>query len=225
MLNETIVSLMPFANKIALLLSDVIEPHVGFRIYYHHPHSFYEDSITLIVMFISLLGINLNVINATLDGGYKLGIIISIIYFLISYLIPNFFFDDLYRAFDFLGVNSNKLIGLIFGIVVVVILDILIIKLKEKYKKRVKKDGNLFNSSWDMANTILKWVVFFGFFLSLHNFLLGGSTIWGKYPKHSWFWGSLMVLTGLNTVREFYNDFSQDILNTGLNSKNKEVAN
>ena len=169
MLNETVVSLMPFATKIAFLLSDVIEPHLGFRIYYHHPHSFYEDVVTLIVMFISLLGINLNVINATLDGGYKLGIIISIIYFLISYLIPHFFFDDLYRAFDFLGVNSNKIIGLIFGIVVVVLLDIIIIKLEEKYKKRIKKDGNLFNSSWDMAEDIFKWIIIFCFFLSLHN--------------------------------------------------------
>ena len=70
-----------------------------------------------------------------LEGGYSLGLVISIIYFLISYLIPNFFFDNLYRAFDFLGVNSNKLIGLIFGIIVVIILDLIVIKLKE-YKKK-----------------------------------------------------------------------------------------
>ena len=142
--NETIIGLMPFANKIALLLSDVIEPYVGFRIYYHHAHSYYEEIVTLIIMFISLLGINLNVINATLEGGYSLGLVISIIYFLISYLIPNFFFDNLYRAFDFLGVNSNKLIGFIFGVIVVVILDLIVIKLKEYYKKKLEKEGELF---------------------------------------------------------------------------------
>ena len=144
MLNETVISLMPFANKIALLLSDVMEPLVGFRIYYHHAHSTPEEVITLLVKFISLLGINLNVIQATLDGGYSLGVVISVIYFLVSYLIPNFFFDDLYKAFDFLGVNSNKLIGFIFGIVVVIILDVIIIKLKEYYKKKLEKEGKLF---------------------------------------------------------------------------------
>ena len=144
MLNETIVSLMPFANKIALLLSDVIEPHVGFRIYYHHAHSTYEEIVTLIVMFVSLLGINLNVINATIEGGFNFGVVVSIIYFLISYLIPNFFFDDLYRTFDFLGINKNKLLGLIFGILAVVILDIIIIKLKEYYRKKVLNNEELF---------------------------------------------------------------------------------
>ncbi len=143
-LNQTIISLMPFTNKIALLISDLIEPYFGFRIYYHHAHSTPEEVVSLIIKFISLLGINLNVIQSTLDGGYILGVVVSIIYFLFSYLIPNYFFDDIYRIFDFLGVNSNRFIGLIFGIVIVVILDIIIIKLKDIYKKKLEKDKKLF---------------------------------------------------------------------------------
>ena len=142
--NEIIISLMPFANKIALLLSDVMESHVGFRIYYHHAHTTPEEIVTLLVKFISLIGINLNVIHATLEGGYSLGLVISIIYFLVSFLIPNYFFDDLYLAFDFLGINKSKLRGLLFGVVVVIILDVIIIKLKEFYKKKLEKDGKLF---------------------------------------------------------------------------------
>ena len=77
---------MPFTNKFAFLLSDIIEPYVGFRLYYHHPHTLREDITNLIIKFISLLGINLNVIESTLNGGYTLGVIVSVLYFIFSYL-------------------------------------------------------------------------------------------------------------------------------------------
>lgn len=138
---ETIIHLLPFTNKFALLLSDVIEPYLGFRLFYHHPHGFNQELMNLIIKFISLLGINLNVIQSTLNGGYKYGVIVSVVYFIFSYLIPNFFFDDLYRIFDFLGVNSNKIIGLIFGIILIIILDIIIVKLNKKYKEEIKRNN------------------------------------------------------------------------------------
>ena len=135
---DTIIHLLPFTNKFALLLSNIVEPFIGFRFYYHHPHSPKQELMNLVIKFISLLGINLNVIQSTLDGGYMLGVAVSIIYFIFSYLVPNMFMDDLYIIFDFLGVNSNMLIGLIFGIVVIIILDVIIINLIEKYKKELK---------------------------------------------------------------------------------------
>ena len=138
---ETIIHLLPFTNKFALLLSDVIEPYLGFRLFYHHPHGFKQELMNLIIKFISLLGINLNVIQSTLNGGYKYGVIVSVVYFIFSYLIPNFFFDDLYRIFDFLGVNSNKIIGLIFGIILIIILDIIIVKLNKKYKEEIERNN------------------------------------------------------------------------------------
>ena len=139
---ETIIQLMPFTNKFAFLLSDIIEPYVGFRLYYHHPHTPREDITNLIIKFISLLGINLNVIESTLSGGYTLGVIVSILYFIFSYLVPNLFLDDLYRIFDFAGVNSSKVRGFIFGVIVIIILDVIIINLKEKYKKEIEENKN-----------------------------------------------------------------------------------
>ena len=139
---ETIIQLMPFTNKFAFLLSDILEPYMGFRLYYHHPHTPREDFTNLIVKFISLLGINLNVIESTLNGGYTLGVIVSVLYFIFSYLIPNLFLDDLYRMFDFAGVNSSKLRGFIFGVIVIIILDIIIVKLKEKYSKEIENSKN-----------------------------------------------------------------------------------
>ena len=53
--------------------------------------------------------------------------------------------DDLYIIFDFLGVNSNMLIGLIFGIVVIIILDVIIINLIEKYKKKLFTKSTISN--------------------------------------------------------------------------------
>ena len=138
---ETIIHLLPFTNKFALLLSDVIEPYFGFRFYYYNPQGFKQELMNLIIKFISLLGINLNVIQSTLNGGYKYGVIVSVVYFIFSYLIPNFFFDDLYRIFDFLGVNSNKIIGLIFGIILIIILDIIIVKLNKKYKEEIERNN------------------------------------------------------------------------------------
>ena len=136
---DKIIHLLPFTNKFALLLSDLIEPSMGFRLYYHHPNTPLQELMNLVIKFISLLGINLNVIQNTLDGGYMVGVAVSIIYFIFSYLVPNMFMDDLYIIFDFLGVNSNMLIGLIFGIVVIIILDVIIINLIEKYKKELLK--------------------------------------------------------------------------------------
>ena len=66
-----------------------------------------------------------------------LGVIVSIIYFIFSYLIPNMFMDDLYRIFDFSGVNSSKIRGFIFGVIIIIILDVIIIKLTEIYKKKL----------------------------------------------------------------------------------------
>ena len=142
--NELIVGLMPFGTKIAYLLSRITEPYFDTPIYFQDPKKLNEELITILIKFITLLGINLNVIQATLDGGYYLGIVISIIYFLVSYLIPTYFFDDLYNMFDFLGVNSNPIIGLIFGIVAVIILDLAVIKLKKYYKEKLEKEGKLF---------------------------------------------------------------------------------
>ena len=142
--NEILIGLMPFTSKIAFLLSNITEKYLGVPVYYHNPHTLGEEIYTILIKFITLLGINLNVIQATLDGGYYFGVIISIIYFLVSYLIPNFFFDDLYKIFDFLGVNSNVLVGFLFGITIVILLDVLVIKLKKYYKKKLEKDGKLF---------------------------------------------------------------------------------
>lgn len=135
---------MPFASKIAYLLSRITEPYLNMPIYFQNPKKLSEELITILIKFITLLGINLNVIQATLDGGYYLGIVISIIYFLVSYLVPTYFFDDLYNMFSFLGVNSNPIIGLIFGILAVILLDYLVIRLKKYYKEKLEKDGKLF---------------------------------------------------------------------------------
>ena len=137
---DTIIHLLPFTNKFALLLSDIVEPFIGFRFYYHHPHSPKQELMNLVIKFISLLGINLNVIQSTLDGGYMLGVAVSIIYFIFSYLVPNIFMDDLYKVFDFAGVNSSKIRGFIFGVIIIIILDIIIIKLTEIYKKKLAEN-------------------------------------------------------------------------------------
>ena len=41
--------------------------------------------------------------------------------------------------FDFAGVNSSKVRGFIFGVIVIIILDIIIIKLREKYRKEIEE--------------------------------------------------------------------------------------
>ena len=137
---ETIIHLLPFTNKFALLVSDLIEPYFGFRIYYHNTHNPKEEFVNLIVKFISLLGINLNVIQSALTGGYNLGVAVSIIYFIFSYLVPNLFLDDLYRIFGFLGINNNIFLGFIFGIFVIILLDLIIIKLRKIFKKKFEDE-------------------------------------------------------------------------------------
>ena len=141
---EFLLGLMPFMSKIVFVSSKITEPYLGFPIYFQNPKNVKEEILTLITKFITLVGINLNVIEGTLDGGYNLGVAISVIYFLVSYLIPTYFFDSLYEMFDFLGVNKNPIIGLIFGITAVLLLDLFVRKIKEYYKKKLEKDGKLF---------------------------------------------------------------------------------
>lgn len=143
-MDKTLLSLLPFTNKLSILVSDALEDHIGFRFYYYKPKNFYQQIITLLCKFIALLGINLNVIEGTLTGGYKKGVMISIIYFMFSYLIPNIFFKDFYDLFSFLGVNDNKIYGLIFGVILIYILQF-IINICERYYEENKDD--LFNFS------------------------------------------------------------------------------
>lgn len=143
-MDKTLLSLLPFTNKLSILVSDSLEDHIGFRFYYYKPKNFYQQIITLLCKFIALLGINLNVIEGTLSGGYKKGVMISIIYFMFSYLIPNIFFKDFYDLFSFLGVNDNKIYGLIFGVILIYILQF-IINICERYYEENKDD--LFNFS------------------------------------------------------------------------------
>lgn len=143
-MDKTLLSLLPFTNKLSILVSDALEDHIGFRFYYYKPKNFYQQIITLLCKFIALLGINLNVIEGTLSGGYKQGVMISIIYFMFSYLIPNIFFEDFYKLFSFIGVNDNKIYGLIFGVILIYILQF-IINTCERYYEENKDD--LFNFS------------------------------------------------------------------------------
>ena len=81
-LKEEIIHLLPFTNKIALLISDILDPIFGFRLYYYKPKTPLQELMNLVIKFISLLGINLNVIQSTLDGGYNYGVVVSIVYFI-----------------------------------------------------------------------------------------------------------------------------------------------